>query len=215
MASRSEPVVRDAEHVDAAAICRFGEAHTRPLYAPLIGAEAADEQVRLWWNETQIDAAVAEALVVVAETDGHLVDVGQRGSRGADHVVFKLYVHPRYRGHGLGLRLLDALSRQLRADADRLCIEHFVANVRAGAFYERAGFIVETTEPSPTSNPALDVVWRARPGARIRQAGWGLLSLINYSTGSFASVRSIERATPNSMVLCRGGRAQPAATALY
>jgi hypothetical protein len=46
MASRAEPVVRDAEHGDVAAICRFGEAHTRPHYAPLIGAEAADEQVR-------------------------------------------------------------------------------------------------------------------------------------------------------------------------
>jgi hypothetical protein len=56
MASRSEPVVRDAEQDDVAAICRFGEAHIRPHYAPLIGAEAADEQVRRWWNETHVGA---------------------------------------------------------------------------------------------------------------------------------------------------------------
>jgi ribosomal protein S18 acetylase RimI-like enzyme len=162
MASRSEPVVRDAEHDDVAAICQFGEAHIRPHYAPLIGAEAADEQVRRWWNEMHVGAAVAEGLVVVAEADGQVVGVGQRGRSGADHVVYKLYVHPQHRGRGLGPQLLDALTRQLPADAERLYIEHLVANERAGAFYEREGFTVERTESSPTEDPALGVVWRAR-----------------------------------------------------
>ena len=62
----------------------------------------------------------------------------------------------------LGPQVLDALTRQLPADADRLYIEHFVANERAGAFYERAGFTVERIESSPTEDPALGVVWRAR-----------------------------------------------------
>lgn len=162
MASSAEPVVRDGGRDDVAAICRFGQTHIRPHYGPLIGAAAADEQVRRWWNGTQVEAAVAEGLVVVAEAAGHLVGVGQRGRRGADHVVYKLYVHPRHRGGGLGPRLLDALTGQLPANAERLWIEHFVANERAGAFYERAGFTVERIEPSPTGNPALGVVWRAR-----------------------------------------------------
>ncbi len=72
MASSAEPAVRDAEHDDVAAICRFGKAHIRPHYAPLIGAEAADEQVRRWWNETHVGAAVAAGLVVVAEPTGSL-----------------------------------------------------------------------------------------------------------------------------------------------
>src|SRR5829696_5659940 len=110
MGSSAEPVVRDAGHDDVVAICQFGEAHIRPHYAPLIGAAAADEQVSRWWNETHVEAAVA----------GGLVGVGQRGRRGADHVVYKLYVHPQHRGRGLGSRLLDALTRQLPADADRL-----------------------------------------------------------------------------------------------
>ena len=129
-----------------------------PHYAPLIGAAAADEQICRWWNETQIGAGVAERLLVVAEEDGQVVGVGQRGRRGADHVVYKLYVHPRYRGRGLGPRLIEALTRQLLADADRLYIEHFAANERAGAFYEREGFTVHRIEPSPTGNPALGVV---------------------------------------------------------
>jgi ribosomal protein S18 acetylase RimI-like enzyme len=162
MASRAEPVVRDAEHDDVAAICQFGQAHIRPHYAPLIGAEAADEQVRKWWNQTHIGAAVADGLVVVAEADGQLVGVGQRGRRGDDHVVYKLYVHPQHRGRGVGPRLLDAFIGQLPANADRLYLEHFVANERAGAFYEREGFTVERIESSPTEDSAGAVVWRAR-----------------------------------------------------
>lgn len=169
MASSAEPVVRDAEHDDVAAICRFGEAHIRPHYAPLIGAEAADEQVRRWWNETHVGAAVAEGLVVVAEADGQILGVGQRGRSGADHVVYKLYVDPEHRGRGLGPQLLAAITRQLPADADRLCIEHFVANERAGAFYEREGFTVERIEASPTEDPALGIVWRARHLAPFEQ----------------------------------------------
>ncbi len=160
MPSRTEPVVRDAGHDDVAAICRFGEAHIRPHYSPLIGADAADQQVRKWWNETQIGAAVTDGMMVVAEADGQLVGVGQRGRRGADHVVYKLYVHPEHRGRGLGPQLLDALIRRLPADADRLYIEHFVGNERAGKFYEREGFIVERIEASPTDDAALGVVWR-------------------------------------------------------
>jgi GNAT superfamily N-acetyltransferase len=145
-----------------AAIRRFGEAHVSAHYAPLIGAAAADAQVRDWWNEPHLAAAVAGGLVVVAEETGELVGVGQRGRNGPEHVVYKLYVHPRQRGRGLGPRLLGALIAQLPADAGRLYIEHFAANERAGAFYEREGFTVDRIEPSATGDPALAVVWRVR-----------------------------------------------------
>lgn len=166
MEPAATPVVRDAVPDDVAGICQFGEAYIRPHYTPLIGEAAADQQVRRWWNETQIAAAVAAGLVVVAEAGAEVVGVGQRGRSGADHVVYKLYVHPEHRGHGLGRRLLDALIRQLPADADRLYIEHFAANERAGAFYEREGYTVDRVEPSPTGDPALAVVWRVRRLAR-------------------------------------------------
>ena len=158
----ADPVVRDAGPDDVAAVCAFGEAHVRPHYAPLIGAQAADAQVRDWWNADAIGAVVAAGLVVVAEADGRVVGVGQRGRSGADHVVYKLYVSPEHRDSGLGPRLLDALIAQLPPDADRLAIEHFAANERAGAFYEREGYRVERVEPSPTGDPRLAVVWRAR-----------------------------------------------------
>jgi GNAT superfamily N-acetyltransferase len=155
--------VRAAETSDVAAICAFGEEHIRAHYTPLIGAQAAEAQVRHWWNEAHIASAVAAGLVVVAESDGDLVGVAQRGRHGADHAVYKLYVHPRKRGHGIGPKLLDALVDQLPADADRLYIEHFAANERAGQFYEREGFTVERFEPGPGDDPRLGVVWRVRP----------------------------------------------------
>ncbi|KZB83918.1 GNAT family N-acetyltransferase [Amycolatopsis regifaucium] len=158
----TEPVVRNARRDDVMAICRFGEEHVRAHYTPLIGAEAADKQVRMWWHETNIGGAVARGAVVVAEDGARLVGVGQRGRDGDAHVIYKLYVHPECRGAGLGPRLLDALIGQLPPDAERLYIEHFVANERAGAFYEREGFTVERIEPSSTPDPGLGVVWRAR-----------------------------------------------------
>jgi GNAT superfamily N-acetyltransferase len=102
------------------------------------------------------------AFVVVAEDGGQLVGVGQGGRRGADHVVYKLYVHPHHRGRGLGRQPLDALIKRLPVDADRLYIEHFVANEHAGKFYEREGFTVERIEPSPTDDAAIGGVWRRR-----------------------------------------------------
>lgn len=159
----NEPVVRPADSDDVAAICQFGADHIPPHYTPLIGAEAANDQVHSWWNETRIRAAVTEGLMVVAESGGNLVGIGQRGRAGTDHVIYKLYVHPRYRNHGLGPRLLDALTEQLPPDTDRLRIEHFRANERAAAFYHREGFTIDRIEPSRCGNPALDVVWRSRP----------------------------------------------------
>ncbi|OXM43226.1 GNAT family N-acetyltransferase [Amycolatopsis alba] len=158
----TEPVVRNAQRDDVMAICRFGEEHVRAHYTPLIGEEAAAKQVRMWWHETNIAGAVARGAVVVADDGGHLAGVGQRGLNGDDQVIYKLYVHPRHRGGGLGVRLLDALIGQLPVDAERLYIEHFVANERAGAFYEREGFTVDRIEPSSTGDPALGVVWRVR-----------------------------------------------------
>jgi GNAT superfamily N-acetyltransferase len=159
-------LVRTAGPNDVADICQFGTAHVRAHYAPLIGAPAADEQVHRWWNEAYLSTAVRDGLVVVAELDGELVGVGQRGRRGTDHVIYKLYVHPEHRGRGVGPQLIDALVQQLPADVDRLYVEHFAANGRAGAFYERQGFAVQHVEKGAGGDPAMDVVWRVRELAR-------------------------------------------------
>jgi GNAT superfamily N-acetyltransferase len=151
-------LVRAATPSDVPAVRDFGETHIRPHYTPLIGAAAADAQVRDWWNEAHLARAVADGLIVVADPGGPLAGVAQRGG----DVIYKLYVAPGHRGHGLGPRLIDALVAQLPAGTDRVHIEHFAANTRAAAFYDREGFTVDRVDPSPTGDPALAVVWRSR-----------------------------------------------------
>ncbi|MBO9552976.1 GNAT family N-acetyltransferase [Cellulomonas sp.] len=155
-------LVRAAREDDVEAICRFGETHVRAHYEPLIGPEHADTQVARWWSTAYVGRAVSRGLVVVALAGDRLAGVAQRGHDGIDHVLYKLYVDPRDRGLGLGPHLVDAIERDLPADARRLCVEHVAANVRAAAFYEREGFTVERVEASAVGDPALDVVWRAR-----------------------------------------------------
>ncbi|HEX7303614.1 GNAT family N-acetyltransferase [Lentzea sp.] len=156
MDATRDPVVRDARLDDVATIRRFGEVHVPAHYTPLIGDEAARTQVATYWNDERISSAVAHGLVVVAEHEGRIVGVGQRGRRDDDHVIYKLYVAPELRGRGIGPRLIDALSAHI--DADVVHIEHFAENVRAGAFYEREGFTVERVEDG--------IVWRSRPLTR-------------------------------------------------
>jgi GNAT superfamily N-acetyltransferase len=162
MGSSAGAIVRIAGTRDVTAICRFGATFVPPHCSPLVGAAAAEEQVRTWWNETYVDRAVADGLVVVAEAGGELMGVAQRGRRGQDHVIYKLYVHPQHRGGGLGRRLIEALVAQLPADTDRVYVEQFASNERAGAFYEREGFVVDTVEPSRTGDPRTATVWRVR-----------------------------------------------------
>ncbi len=163
--SAEEPVLRAARPDDVPAVCRFGATHVAAHYAPLLGPDGAQAQVRQWWGEAYVGQAVAAGVLLVAEQDGEVVGVAQHGRAGDDHVVWKLYVHPDHRGTGLGPRLLRAVADRLPADADRLWIEHVAANVRAGAFYEREGFTVQRVEPHPSGDPRLALVWRSRPTA--------------------------------------------------
>ena len=155
--------VRGATSADVSDICQFGETVVKPYYTPLIGAEASASQVRVWWNREHISAAVNDATVVVAELDEQVIGVTQRGRYGEAYVIYKLYVAPAHRGRGLGGRLVRALVQSLPAGVEQVYTEHFAANKRAAAFYEREGFVVQRVEASPTGDPALAVVWRARP----------------------------------------------------
>ncbi|MCR6689985.1 GNAT family N-acetyltransferase [Cellulomonas sp.] len=154
--------VRSARPGDLPAVRRFGATHVYAHYAPLIGAEHARGQVTRWWDEEYLARAVAAGRLLVATVGDALVGVAQHGLAGDDHVVYKLYVHPEHRGSGIGRALLAAIEEQIPPGATRLCVEHVAANRRAGAFYEREGFVVERVEPSPTGEAALDLVWRAR-----------------------------------------------------
>lgn len=158
-----DALIRPADVDDVAAVCSFGEAHVPAHYAPLIGAEAACRQVTGWWRPEQIHAAAVAGRLLVAETPSvGVVGVAQHAVDGAEAVIYKLYLDPGFRGRGLGPHLIAAVVGSLPAGVDRLCIEHFAGNNRAGAFYEREGFEVERVDPNPSGRSELDVVWRAR-----------------------------------------------------
>lgn len=97
--------------------------------------------------------------MVVAEAGGQIVGVAEYGTRDGTPVIWKLYVQPDLRGHGIGRRLIHDIVDRLPPGTASLQVEQFAANERAGLFYDREGFRPIRTESNET-DPRLTVVWR-------------------------------------------------------
>jgi GNAT superfamily N-acetyltransferase len=84
--------------------------------------------------------------------------------------IYKLYVHPEWRGRGVGPLLLDAVIATMPTHATHVEIEHFAANERAARFcdrqgyrvYDRQGYRVDHVSADPSGDPALAIVWRTK-----------------------------------------------------
>lgn len=152
--------VRLATSGDVDAICEFGAMHIPEHYGPLLGAEAAQAQVDDWWIRERFVPAADDGRIVVATDGDDIVAVGEWSLFEGNPVIWKLYVHPSYRGRGIGPRLIAAIVDHLPDDADRVQVEHFSVNERASAFYEREGF--RELRTIAHSNPVMNVVWRER-----------------------------------------------------
>lgn len=132
--SHPHPTIRGAIESDTAAICAFGSRYVVAFYAPILGAEAARSQVDTWWSDAAMRPAVAAGAVVVAVGEEEIVGVAQFDIDLTPPMIWKLYLHPSLRGHGIGPRLLEAVIARLPRDAMSVGIEHFTANTRAGNF---------------------------------------------------------------------------------
>lgn len=154
--------IRGAVASDTEAICGFGSRYVVDFYAPILGAQAARSQVDTWWSDAAMRPAVVAGTVIVALRDGEIVGVAQVDIDLTPPMIWKLYVHPSLRGHGIGPRLLDAVLARLPRDATSVGIEHFTANTRAGDFYEREGFHVDRVEDAASGDPRLRVTWRLK-----------------------------------------------------
>lgn len=154
--------LRLASPDDVEAIHTFGVDVLPAHYGPIIGEEAAQDQVDRWWTREAIARSVEEGRHVVALAAGRIVGVAERGGRGEDHVLYKLYLAPEARGHGLGPRLVESIIDQLPRGAQRLLTKHFAGNTRAAAFYAREGFVEDHVEPHPSGDHTRDTVWRVR-----------------------------------------------------
>ncbi|HSJ83303.1 MAG TPA: GNAT family N-acetyltransferase [Acidimicrobiia bacterium] len=153
--------VRVALPADLEGICEFGATYIPQHYGPLLGAEAAQAQVDIWWNRDRMSQAVGEGRVVLAEDEEGVIGVGEWSLFEGAPVIWKLYVHPLHRGEGIGPRLMDAIIEGLQDEADHIQVEHFAVNLRAGAFYEREGF-KEIRTVEDLTNPVMNVIWRER-----------------------------------------------------
>jgi GNAT superfamily N-acetyltransferase len=153
--------VRVASPADLEGICEFGATHIPRHYGPLLGSAAAQAQVDKWWNRDHMSQAVAEGRVVVAEEEAVVIGVGEWSLFEGVPVIWKLYVHPVHRDKGIGPQLINAIIDDLPDEMERIQVEHFAVNRRAGAFYEREGFSEIRTVENPT-NPTMNVVWRER-----------------------------------------------------
>jgi len=162
MSASSALLVRPAVEADTGSICAFGVHHVSAHYAPLLGVAAAETQVERWWSEDEMRPAVRDGHVVVAVRDEELVGVAQVDLEMMPPMIWKLYVDPALRGHGVGPRLLDVVYGLLPEGTERVGIEHFTINEGAGRFYEREGFTVDRVEEAASGDPRQRVTWRVK-----------------------------------------------------
>ena len=137
--------------------------------SPLRSADwcgSAAAQVTHWWSHSYIREAVNARSITIAELDHVLVGVAQIDRSATDPVLYKLYVHPDCRGHGIGPRLIAAVVEELPVESDHLWVEQLAANTRAAQFYRREGFAVDHIEPNPTGDQRQAQVWYRRAIAR-------------------------------------------------
>lgn len=161
MTEQPSVVIRAAEIADIGTIMAFGAAWVPEHYEPIIGPEAAQQQVERWWTRERFLSALSSGALMVVEEGDEIVGVAEMGMWQDEPVIWKLYVHPDRRGRGLGRRLLNELIAGLPEGTRRVLVEHFAGNVRAAAFYDREGFIHLRTEPASNRDPAAATVWRS------------------------------------------------------
>jgi len=141
------------------AIERFALDVVPAHYAPILGDQGARAQLQ-WWTTERMKPAVEASRVRVAVTGEKIKGVVQTGVLGEDHVVWKLYLAPEFRGQCIGADLLQDAIEPLRKVTDHVLVEHFAGNTKAAKFYEREGWTVVSIEPSRSGDPNAAVVWR-------------------------------------------------------
>ena len=153
--------VRRADVDDVEAIVAFGSFVVPAHYTPLLGAAAAHGQLS-WWSHELITAAVTAERIHLATVDGTVVGMVETGQLEGEQVIWKLYVEPDSRGRSLGVELLHHATATLPVGTGHVLLEHFAGNKRAGAFYEREGFVVVDIQSDDSGDPRAAVVWRRR-----------------------------------------------------
>jgi GNAT superfamily N-acetyltransferase len=143
-------VLKPATLEDAGQIARLHRLSMRTAMPWLPDLHTSQEDLDFFCNEV-----LARQNVVLAILDEQLVGFAASGEAWLHH----LYVHPRSQGLGVGFALLE----DARRSRSLLQLWAFQRNLKARAFYERAGFlVVRMTDGSGNEEQEPDVLYRWR-----------------------------------------------------
>lgn len=118
------------------------------------GAEERAQLPLSWWESRLQDAPDAVEQVLGAFREGQLagvagLSVGQREKIRHKATLFGMYVPARFRQHGMGRQLVQAVlgSARVRPGIRLVQLSVTAGNVRAQALYESCGFVPYGVEP--------------------------------------------------------------------
>lgn len=168
--------VRAATPSDAPGIADVCARAYRATYRDLLPEAFVDDVVARFYDETRVRSEIVPAPphwlgYVVAEEMGTVVGAAG-GAITADGVgeLYVLYLDPVRRGEGIGTRLLDHVTGQLRAHgATEMWVSVAEGNDLGVPFYRARGFVERDRVPMHTS-AADDDLWSLRMHRRITRS---------------------------------------------
>lgn len=140
---RLDYLVRPGRRGDIAGIQEVARASWHSAYQKIFSQESMDSFLASAYSRVSLRAGLGNrrATFLVAAKEGRALAFCQFGDRGAGPELFRLYVHPRIWGRGVGRRLLSHVEMQLAVcGARRYFITVHDRNERAMVFYAKQGF---------------------------------------------------------------------------
>ncbi len=168
MAAPSAPTVRAAVPADAPGIADVCTRAYRATYRDLLPESFVDDVVAGFYDEARVRAETVPAPphwlgYVVAEEAGSVVGAAGGAVTGEGvGELYVLYLDPDRRGEGIGTRLLDHVTGQLRGHgATEMWVSVAEGNDLGIPFYRARGFVEHDRVPMHTSDVA-DGLWSLR-----------------------------------------------------
>ncbi|HET7029631.1 MAG TPA: GNAT family N-acetyltransferase [Candidatus Limnocylindrales bacterium] len=163
--------VRVATIGDATVIGEVAAAAWRDTYTGLLRPATIEQFIAAAYSVETIVRRIERDTFIVADVDDSVRAFADAVEREGHVALAAIYAEPSWRGHGLGLALLDELRRRFPGQA--IAADVLVGNRLGEAFYERRGFVARETleadlfgepvrerrwwlgEPSPTRAPSV------------------------------------------------------------
>ncbi len=136
--------VRPGQRGDIAGIQEVARASWHGAHHEIFSKDAMDLFLASVYSRVSLRTSLANrcATFLVAVFDGRVLGFCEFGDRGAGPELFRLYIHPRVWGRGVGRRLLSHAEMLLTTCGGR---HYFVTvhngNERRKSFYAKQGFV--------------------------------------------------------------------------